>query len=324
MSEESVLLVMDNGVRQAHITDDDDDFVDPPRRCEVISHQETPRIDEGPSGLQHFLNEEQYHGIQGSAVEKLQPLVDRKWKGKVNLTEEVVFPSSLKPPSFDLGIGYTQPDDLQSAEIQKQEDAVISDVITASQNIDEEGSPTTEPASELPIKWASRPARTLRSPFVVGEGKVSRHDGNVIVFENYKDHVEEADKSVFLGWFQRGYKPKNRKKFNEHDDQIKPAFSIDLYPVGHNTWFHQLIDAETSLSGSVLAGIEPYVKLLPALTKALGISKKDPDYNESKCKQMKVTIDSTLPQQTNGHDYGVFVILYALYILRDGRCAIPH
>ncbi|CAA3008061.1 Hypothetical predicted protein [Olea europaea subsp. europaea] len=30
MSEESVPLVMDTGVRHAHITDDDDDFVDPP------------------------------------------------------------------------------------------------------------------------------------------------------------------------------------------------------------------------------------------------------------------------------------------------------
>ncbi|CAA2954991.1 Hypothetical predicted protein [Olea europaea subsp. europaea] len=151
----------------------------------------------------------------------------------------------FQPPSFDLGIEYTQPDDLESSEIQKQVDAVISDVITTSQNVDEEGSPTTEPTSALPVKLASRPARILRSPFVVREGKVLRHDGNVIVFGNYKDHVDEADKSAFLGWFQRG------KKFNEQDDQIKPAFRIGLYPVGHKTWFHQLINAETSLSGSV-------------------------------------------------------------------------
>ncbi|CAA3024285.1 sentrin-specific protease 1-like [Olea europaea subsp. europaea] len=192
-------------------------------------------------------------------VEKLQPVVDRKGKGKVDPTENVAFPSSLEPPSFDLGIEYTQLDDLESSEIQKQVDAVISDVITASQNVDEEGSPATEPASALPVKRASRPARILRSPFVVREGKVLRHDAG----KTYRD------------------------------------------------W-------------NVLEGIEPYVKVLPALTKALGISKKDPDYNESECKQMKVTIDSTLPQQTNGHDCGVFVILYALYILRDGRCAIPH
>ncbi|CAA3011954.1 Hypothetical predicted protein [Olea europaea subsp. europaea] len=186
-------------------------------------------------------------------VEKLQPVVDRKGKGKVDPIEDVAFPSSLEPPSFDLGIGYTQPDDLESIEIQNQVDVVISDVITASQNVDEEGSPTTEPASESPVKRASRPVRILRSPFVVGEGKVLQHDSNVIVFGNYKDHVEEANKSAFL--------------------------------VG-----------KTYRDWNILEGIEPYVKVLPALMKVLEISKKDPDYNESECKQMKVTIDSTLPK----------------------------
>ncbi|CAA3032564.1 sentrin-specific protease 1-like [Olea europaea subsp. europaea] len=275
----------------------DHSHINPPRRCEVISHQETPRADEGPLGPQHSPNEEQYHGIQGSAdehkflsesvtamisssmdeilrrfndrkgcpvneyedteaavegfekideVKKLQPVVDKKGKGKVDPTEDVAFPCSLEPPSFDL-----------------------------------EGSPTPEPASELPVKRASRPARILRSPFVAGEGKVPRHENNVIVFGNYKDHVEEADKSAFLA-------------------------------------------GKTYRDWKVLEGIEPYVKVLSALMKALGILKKDPDYNESECKQMKVTIDSTLPQQTNGHDCRVFVILYALYILRDGKCTILH
>jgi hypothetical protein len=50
----------------------------------------------------------------------------------------------------------------------------------------------------------------------------------------------------------------------------------------------------------VLQGIEPYVKILPALMNAMGISKKDPDYNESECMELKVIVDSTLPQQTNG------------------------
>jgi hypothetical protein len=71
-------------------------------------------------------------------------------------------------------------------------------------------SPTSEPASSLPIKRVSRPARILRSPFVVGERNLFKHDDSVVVFETYKDNVEEADRSAFLGWFQRGYKPKNR------------------------------------------------------------------------------------------------------------------
>ncbi|CAA2982496.1 sentrin-specific protease 1-like [Olea europaea subsp. europaea] len=195
-------------------------------------------------------------------VKKLQHVIDRKGKGKVDPTEDVAFPSSLEPPSFDLGIEYRQPDDLESSEIQKDHQLHNRHL-------------------HYQLSGLQGPARILRSPFVVRKGKVLRHDGNVIVFGNYKDHVDEANKSAFLA-------------------------------------------GKTCRDWNVLEGIEPYVKELPALMKALGISKKDPDYNESECKQMKVTIDSTLPQQTNSHDCGLFVILYALYILRDGRCAIPH
>ncbi|CAA2969355.1 sentrin-specific protease 1-like [Olea europaea subsp. europaea] len=74
----------------------------------------------------------------------------------------------------------------------------------------------------------------------------------------------------------------------------------------------------------VLEGIEPYVKILPVLMNALGISKKDPDFDGPGSKELKVYINSTLSQQTNGHDCGVFVILYALYIIRNGRCSILH
>ncbi|CAA2963531.1 Hypothetical predicted protein [Olea europaea subsp. europaea] len=38
MSEKSMPLVTDTGVRKAHITNDDDDFVDPLRRCKGLSH----------------------------------------------------------------------------------------------------------------------------------------------------------------------------------------------------------------------------------------------------------------------------------------------
>lgn len=72
-----------------------------------------------------------------------------------------------------------------------------------------QGSPAPEPASELPIKWVSRLVRILQSPFVIRKGNVPRHDDNVIIFGNYKDRVDKADKSAFLGWFQRVYKPKN-------------------------------------------------------------------------------------------------------------------
>ncbi|CAA3006824.1 sentrin-specific protease 1-like [Olea europaea subsp. europaea] len=56
----------------------------------------------------------------------------------------------------------------------------------------------------------------------------------------------------------------------------------------------------------------------------LGISKKDPNYIEPSCMELKVTVDDSLPKQTNGHDCGIFVIVYALYILCEGRESILH
>ncbi|CAA3023698.1 Hypothetical predicted protein [Olea europaea subsp. europaea] len=64
-------------------------------------------------------------------VKNMEPIVDRKGKGKVDPTDDVAFSCSLQPPSFHLGIEYTQPDDLHFAEIQKHVDVVISNVIIA-------------------------------------------------------------------------------------------------------------------------------------------------------------------------------------------------
>ncbi|CAA2995244.1 Hypothetical predicted protein [Olea europaea subsp. europaea] len=195
-------------------------------------------------------------------------------------------------------------------ETQKRVDSIISDVVTATKTVENEGSPIAEPTSELPVKRVLRPARVLQSPFVARQerGKLFKHDDNIVIFEDYKDNVDEVDKSAIMGWSQRGYKPKNKKKFSEEDDAIKPACLIGSFPVGD--W-------------KVLQGIETYIKVLPALMNTLRISKKDPDYHELEAKELKVIIDDTLPQQTNGHDYRIFVVLYTLYLIRGGRCSVP-
>ncbi|XP_022878618.1 uncharacterized protein LOC111396413 [Olea europaea var. sylvestris] len=79
---------------------------------------------------------EEVHKID--EVGNQEPVVDRKGKGKVDPTDDATFECSLQPPSFDLGFGYTQLDVSHSAEIQKRVDAVISDVVTASANVEEE------------------------------------------------------------------------------------------------------------------------------------------------------------------------------------------
>ncbi|CAA3002745.1 Hypothetical predicted protein [Olea europaea subsp. europaea] len=175
----------------------------------------------------HGVGDRGTHVTRGSdktdEVQTVQPNVDRKGKGKIDPSEDIGTPYSLQPPSFDLGIGYMQLDDIHSENVQKQVDSIISDVLTATKSVQVERFTSPDGRSELPVKRVLRLARILQSSFVVGEGKT------------YRD------------------------------------------------W-------------KVLEGIEPYVKILPALMNALGISKKDPDYDRPGSKELKVYIDSTLPQ----------------------------
>ncbi|CAA3005595.1 Hypothetical predicted protein [Olea europaea subsp. europaea] len=113
-------------------------------------------------------------------VENMVLNVDRKEKGKMDPCDDLLF--SLEPPSFDLEIEFTPSNVLHSEETQKRVDSIISD-----------GSSTAEPTSKLPVKRVLRPSRVLLSPFVVGQerGKLFKHDDNVVVFEDYKDNVDE-------------------------------------------------------------------------------------------------------------------------------------
>ncbi|CAA2969559.1 Hypothetical predicted protein [Olea europaea subsp. europaea] len=130
-------------------------------------------------------------------VKTMEPNVDRKGKGKLDPTDDIVLHCTLEAPSFDLGVGYTQPDVLHSEDIQKHVDSVISDVVTAITTVDTEDTTTAEPTFELPVKRVSRPAKILQSPFVAREGKLFKHD-DIVVFENYKGHVDEVDSSAFM------------------------------------------------------------------------------------------------------------------------------
>ncbi|CAA2970580.1 Hypothetical predicted protein [Olea europaea subsp. europaea] len=69
-------------------------------------------------------------------VKIVEPNVDRKGKGKMNLTADFVLPYTLESPSFDLGVGSTQPDIFHSEDIQKHVDLAILDVVTAIKTID--------------------------------------------------------------------------------------------------------------------------------------------------------------------------------------------
>ncbi|CAA2935799.1 sentrin-specific protease 1-like [Olea europaea subsp. europaea] len=266
------------------------------------------------------VGDQEHHPAFGSdkaqEVENVVSNVDRKGNGKMDPSDDLPF--FLEPPSFDFGIEYIPPNVLHSKKIQKRVDSIISDVVTATKTDGNEGSSTSEPTSELPVKWILRPVR------------------------DYKDNVDEVEKSAFMSWFQRAYKPKNKKKFSEEDDSIKPTFLIGSFPIGHSLpfggspwadidyvfmpiistnkahWTLSLLEfrshtlmvfnstGKSYRDWEVMEGIEPYIKVLSALINALGISKKDPDYQEPEVKELNVIIDDTLPQQTNGFDASKF------------------
>ncbi|CAA2934349.1 Hypothetical predicted protein [Olea europaea subsp. europaea] len=152
-----------------------------------------------------------------------------------------------------------------------------------SEETQKKGSPTAEPTTELPVKLVLRPSRVLQSPFVVGQERVN-YSNTLIMFS-----FSRITKTMLTRFTNR------------------PSWVGSRGGKSYCDW-------------KVLQGIESYVKVLPALMNTLGISKKDPDYHELEAKELKMIIDDTLPQQTNG----IFVVLYALYLIRASRCSIPQ
>ncbi|CAA2958884.1 sentrin-specific protease 1-like [Olea europaea subsp. europaea] len=368
----SVLPLMDSNIGQAHSSDDDDDFIDlPPRQQEPSARGISPVV-ECPTAAHHSQEEPQSHGAQRDdafkvlRVQVFELQVDNKVlkveleeikshmsslnKWETNKMDDIVqMQACIKSNLMDIRTNMQFLSESVSTMISSAMDEIIRR--SGDRTSERGGSPTVEPTSKLPVKRVLRPSRVFQSPFVAGQerGKLFNHDDIAVVFEDYKDNVDEVDKSAFMGWFQRGYKPKNKKKFSEEDDTIKIAKfgkNVKYRATTINSWFQikikdifaafmkdpnvlmsesSLLDVVTGKSycdWKVLQGIEPYVKVLPALMNALGIS-KDLDYHEPEAKELKVIIDDTFPQQTNGHDCGIFVVLYALYLIRDGRYSIP-
>ncbi|CAA3002535.1 Hypothetical predicted protein [Olea europaea subsp. europaea] len=205
-----------SSVRQARVLDyDDDDFVDPSPiwtnmqfLSETVSAMIFSSMDEI---MKRFDHQKSDHGVgykdppvvggsdKTEEVKTVEPNVDRKGKGNLDSSDDIVLSYTLEAPSFDLGVGSTQPDILHSEGIQKHVDSVISDVVTTITTIDTEGLKACE---------------NIAVSICAVEGKLFKHD-DIVVFENYKGRVDEVDSSAFMAWFQRGYKPRTN-----HDCRI--------------------------------------------------------------------------------------------------------
>ncbi|CAA2978209.1 Hypothetical predicted protein [Olea europaea subsp. europaea] len=164
--------------------------------------------------------------------------IDSKGKGKMETEVDVELPYSLQPPSFDLGVCFTQPIPIELTKSKKMETYVAS------------VSHVTAPSSGLPVKRAPRSAKALQSPYV-HEGKQNKHSNNVVIFQHYNQSVGHADIADLQSWFQRGYKPHNKKKFNDRDDRIRPPFLVGQFLVENKTWWYELVSRDVSLSSSV-------------------------------------------------------------------------
>ncbi|CAA2982106.1 sentrin-specific protease 1-like [Olea europaea subsp. europaea] len=258
--------------------------------------------------------------------------VDSKGKGKMETDVDVEFPYSLQPPSFNLGICFTQPTPIEPTKSKKVEmyvASVVYDVLKDTESAEKVESPVSAQSSGLPVKRAPRPAKALQSPYV-HEGKQNKHSNNVVIFQHYNQSVDHADIADFQSWFQRGYKPNNKKKFNDRDDRIRPPFlvgariplskpwaEVDLVfmpilPTNKAHWMLAVLDIKkqtllvlnsarkTYNDIKILIGIDPFVKMIPHLMDRIGIWRKDSNPSANDSKELKVVLNFSVLQQNNG------------------------
>lgn len=407
------------------------DLLDIKSNMQFLSESVTALISSSMDEILNKFRERSVDNVVGASdpLDQVEKTVDVKGKSKMD-PADAFFPSGLEAPSFDLGIGYTQPTQpeiIKDSDVQAHVDSIISNVLKETESAANEASLVHPPSSGLPVKRAPRPAKALQSPYAI-EVKQTKAQGKVVVFEKYNQNVDDCDVSDFQNWFQRGYKPNNKKKFNDKDDPIKPPFVVGQFLVGNKIWWYELVSREVSLSSShmdvcfyfirqlardgqnvkfsatttdtlfqaklkniyqtfkhdpsvvatdsrlieditgariplstawayvnlvfmpilptnkahwmlavldvkkqlllvfnssrktyndikVLAGIEPFVKIIPHLMKAVGIWKELVD--------LEVKLDFSLPQQKNGHDCGIYVVKYAEYMLHNDIGSMP-
>ncbi|CAA2997389.1 Hypothetical predicted protein [Olea europaea subsp. europaea] len=131
--------------------------------------------------------------------------VDSKGKGKMETDVDVESAYSLQPPSFDLGVCFTQPTPIEPMKSKKVETyvaSVVYDVLKDTKSAEKVESPVSAPSFGLPVKRAPRPAKALQSPYV-HEGRQDKHSNNVVIFQHYNQSVDHANIANFQSWFQR-------------------------------------------------------------------------------------------------------------------------
>ncbi|CAA2961289.1 Hypothetical predicted protein [Olea europaea subsp. europaea] len=154
-----ILLIIDGRLGHSDLPIDDDDFVDTPPSWKGTSIHE-----DSPSGERKSDDTTDSEDMPSKDAAKVEQSVDSKGKAKVESVCAVEFSCSIEPPSFDLGLGFTQPSQIvakTSKEVEVQVESVISDVLKDTKCIEQEHSPEAVPSSGLPMKRAPKPAKAL-------------------------------------------------------------------------------------------------------------------------------------------------------------------
>ncbi|CAA3007565.1 Hypothetical predicted protein [Olea europaea subsp. europaea] len=178
-----LLLITDGRLGHSDLPIDDDDFVDTPP-----SWKGTSIYEDSPSGefkSDDTTDSEDMPSKDVSSSNFIYHVTSPFGHIKIQVTGFVEFSCSIEPPSFDLGLGFTQPSKIvakTSKEVEVQVELVISDVLKDTECFQQEHSPEAAPSSGLPVKRAPKPAKALQSPYVADEMKQMKSSGNVVVF----------------------------------------------------------------------------------------------------------------------------------------------
>ncbi|XP_022865102.1 uncharacterized protein LOC111384983 [Olea europaea var. sylvestris] len=194
----------------------------------------------------------------------------------------------LESPSFDLGVGSSHTpkssDDtfFASKEVRDQVNEAIARVLESTELHSKDEDTPAPPSFGLPVKRAQKPSKTLQSPFVKVEPRHaatgSKSNTVNVVFQNYSKGVDSTDLSSFKNWFDKGYKPKNKVKFNDADNVISPQFVCGTVTVHYKTWWHMLIDSNSSLKNTHLDACFHYIRQLAKFGEGVKMKATTTDY----------------------------------------------
>ncbi|PON62744.1 hypothetical protein PanWU01x14_136560 [Parasponia andersonii] len=126
--------------------------------------------------------------------------------------------------------------------------------------------------------------------------------------------LAEVDSNMdtkFNGWFEKGFKPDNKRKmFADDANLLEKPFDFAIDTISHKMWWFQLLYSGECLRSNHIDICFYYMR-------------KEIKYS-SKIELKVTTTDSSFDQNLRGFDYGVFLIVFAMFIIHGMTHKIPR